>query len=248
MCTVVVRWSEDQPVLVLALRDEVVGRAFDEPAAWWPETPDTVAGRDRQGGGTWCATDVASGRTALVLNRPPRPVAAAGAPSRGVLPLLAVQHGERWSDAVDVAGMASFALVLAGPDALVLWEYDGERLTGRRLPAGVQVLTSGGAEDGAERHLPALLDDVSPQGWQRVVTGSRVADDATALLVARLAKLRGISKQDAVKLAVRAELNRAEEAVPLRDRFAALRAAHPLPPGTGEAADKAFFDALSGEP
>ena len=75
-----------------------------------------------------------------------------------------------------------------------------------------------------------------------------IKDDATALLVARLAKLRGISKQDAVKLAVRAELNRAEEAVPLRDRFAALRAAHPLPPGTGEAADKAFFDALSGEP
>lgn len=75
-----------------------------------------------------------------------------------------------------------------------------------------------------------------------------IKDDATAQLVAQLASRRGISKQDAVKLAVRAELDRAEEAVPLRDRFAALRAAHPLPPRTGEAADKAFFDGLSGSP
>ena len=73
-----------------------------------------------------------------------------------------------------------------------------------------------------------------------------IKDDATAELVARLAKRRGVSKQDAVKLAVRAELDRAEEAVPLRERFAALRMAHPLPPATGEAADKAFFDGLSG--
>jgi antitoxin VapB len=72
-------------------------------------------------------------------------------------------------------------------------------------------------------------------------------DDTTARLVARLARLRGLSKQDAVKLAVRAELDRTEASVPLRDRFAALRSAHPLPPPTGDAADKAFFDELSGE-
>ena len=38
----------------------------------------------------------------------------------------------------------------------------------------------------------------------------------------------------------------ADEAAPLRDRFAALRAEHPLPPSTGEKADKTFFDDLSG--
>lgn len=73
-----------------------------------------------------------------------------------------------------------------------------------------------------------------------------IKDDATAEFVAQLAKLRGVSKQDAVKLAVRAELDRMERAIPLRDRLAALRAAHPLPPRTGEAADKGFFDELSG--
>ncbi len=75
-----------------------------------------------------------------------------------------------------------------------------------------------------------------------------IEDDGTAELVARLAKLRGISKQDAVKIAVQAELDRADETGSLRDRFAALRTAYPMPPKTGAVADKAFFDDLSGAP
>jgi len=73
-----------------------------------------------------------------------------------------------------------------------------------------------------------------------------IKDDSTAELVAQLASQRGLSKQAAVKLAVLAELERGLAAVPLRDRFAALRAAHPLPPATGKEADKDFFDDLSG--
>ncbi len=75
-----------------------------------------------------------------------------------------------------------------------------------------------------------------------------IKDDTTAELVAQLAKLRGVSKQAAVKSAVCAELDRAAAAIPLRERFAALRIAHPLPPSTGDLADKDFFDELSGEP
>ena len=74
-----------------------------------------------------------------------------------------------------------------------------------------------------------------------------IKDDTTASLVAQLAKLRGLTKQDAVRLAVQAELDRAKEAIPLRERAAALRAAHPLPPPTGHSADKDFFDDLSGK-
>ena len=73
-----------------------------------------------------------------------------------------------------------------------------------------------------------------------------IKDDVTAELVGRLAKLRGLTKQDAVRLAVQAELDRAQAAIPLRMRVQALRAAHPLPPPTGKAADKDFFDDLSG--
>ncbi len=73
-----------------------------------------------------------------------------------------------------------------------------------------------------------------------------IKDDVTAQLVAELAQIRGVSKQDAVKLAVQAELDRTAVTLPLRERFAALRAAHKLPPRSGRTADKAFFDDLSG--
>ncbi len=74
-----------------------------------------------------------------------------------------------------------------------------------------------------------------------------IRDDATAALVAKLARLRGLSKQEAVRMAVQAELDRMAAAIPLRERFARLRRAHPLPPPTGKTADKAFFDELCGE-
>ena len=74
-----------------------------------------------------------------------------------------------------------------------------------------------------------------------------IKDDVTAELVAQLAKQRGVSKQDAVKLAVTAELKRDAEAVPLREQFAQFRKQYPLPEPTGLKADKAFFDELSGD-
>ena len=72
-----------------------------------------------------------------------------------------------------------------------------------------------------------------------------IKDDATAALVAELARRRGTTKQDAVRLAVRAELDRDKATPPLRDRFAALRTRYRLPPATRLKADKAFFDELS---
>ena len=79
-----------------------------------------------------------------------------------------------------------------------------------------------------------------------------IKDDATAELVARLARTRGVSKQDAVRLAVQAELDRMAAAIPLRERIAAWRKLHPLPPPTGEQADKALLTVaarvIAGEP
>jgi antitoxin VapB len=73
-----------------------------------------------------------------------------------------------------------------------------------------------------------------------------IKDDAIADLVAQLDKLRGSAKQEALCLAVQAELDRAKAAIPLRQRAAALRATHPLPSATDKPADKNFFDDLSG--
>jgi antitoxin VapB len=75
-----------------------------------------------------------------------------------------------------------------------------------------------------------------------------IKDDVTAQLVDQLAKSLAVSKQDAVKLAVQAQLDKRADAVPLRERFAGVRAKHRLPPATGDQADKDFFDGLNGEP
>ncbi|MDQ2080267.1 type II toxin-antitoxin system VapB family antitoxin [Xanthobacteraceae bacterium Astr-EGSB] len=73
-----------------------------------------------------------------------------------------------------------------------------------------------------------------------------IEDDQIAELVSELARRRGVSEQDAVKLAVTAELEGSTAKPSLEERFAAFRAA-PLLPATGLKADKDFFDELSGD-
>lgn len=75
-----------------------------------------------------------------------------------------------------------------------------------------------------------------------------IKDNTAAKLVARLAKKRGVSKQEAVRAAVQSELNRIAKEGSLRERIAAWRKQHPLPKPTGQTANKAFFDKLSGDP
>ena len=186
MCTVVVRWSAGRPAQVLALRDELTTREFDDPGRWWAEHPGVVGGRDRAAGGTWCATAVSTGATALVLNRPEKRQGDPGVPSRGVLPLLAVLHGPHWTAHLDLAGMASFALVLATPDLLSTWQFDGERLTTAELPEGTHMVTSGGSEDRkADRWLAGFATGDFPDGWRGLVQSAPPADDPAALVVRR---------------------------------------------------------------
>jgi hypothetical protein len=184
MCTVVVRWSAGEPPQILALRDELTTREFDDPGTWWPEHPGVVGGRDRVAGGTWCATRIATGATALVVNRPQKEAAEPGAPSRGVLPLLAVAHGADWPDAVTLDGMASFALLLATPERVTTWDFDGERLVVTEHPEGAHMLTSGGPENRkADVHLGAFVEAAFPDDWRRLVHAGSPQDDPAALVV-----------------------------------------------------------------
>lgn len=188
MCTVVVRWSAGAAVEILALRDELVGREFDDPGAWWPAQPTVVGGRDRVAGGSWCVTDTVSGVTSLVLNRPQK---REGTPSRGALPLLGVAHGADWPAYIDVTGMASFALVLAGPDALTVWVWDGAGLTSESLPAGTHMVTSGGEEDGKAGRFLADFAAAPVGEWPGLVGQQQPQDDPAALVV-RHAFERGV--------------------------------------------------------
>lgn len=74
-----------------------------------------------------------------------------------------------------------------------------------------------------------------------------IKDAEAGALAARLAARRGITKTAAVKLALEHELARDVARVPLRERMAAWRAAHPLGEPTGLEADKAFYDSLNDE-
>jgi hypothetical protein len=169
MCTVVVRRSPGRPVELLAVRDELTTREFDDPGRWWPEFPDVVGGRDRVAGGTWCATHLGTGGTALVLNRYHERPAAPGAPSRGVLPLLGAVHGSDWGSHVRLDGMAGFLLVLATPDQVTTWDFDGDRLTA--------------TDHKADRWLEAFDGTTFPAAWRGLVQAHPPADDPSALVV-----------------------------------------------------------------
>ncbi len=58
----------------------------------------------------------------------------------------------------------------------------------------------------------------------------------------KLARAKGLSLTEAVKLAVRNELQRAAEETPLRDRLRKISAQLAAYPRTGKRAGKAFFD------
>jgi hypothetical protein len=181
----VVRWAPGKSVRILALRDELTSRAFDDPGTWWPEQPDVVGGRDRVAGGTWCASNVRTGATALVLNRPHKRIADDGAPSRGTLPLLAVAHQHDWTSTIDPAGMASFAVVLVTPGRLTSWDFDGSQLTESEQSPGTHMTTSGGVEDGkAERYL-AAFETADPDEWRGLIGRDAPSADLTELVVRR---------------------------------------------------------------
>ncbi|GMV64163.1 MAG: hypothetical protein AMXMBFR74_33300 [Parvibaculum sp.] len=66
-------------------------------------------------------------------------------------------------------------------------------------------------------------------------------------LAEKLAKVKRTTKTEAVRLALENELHRATQAVPLRERLRPLQQRIMARPSTGLAADKAFYDDLSGD-
>ena len=68
MCLIIIAWRArgDLPLAVAANRDEWRDRPA-EPARWWPDHPELLAGRDLQAGGTWMGV-TRKGRFAAVTN------------------------------------------------------------------------------------------------------------------------------------------------------------------------------------
>lgn len=151
MCTLAVyrEVSPVYPLIVVANRDEFLGRASRSPEPW-PEVRPVVAGRDLEAGGTWlgCRND-GSGRIVGLLNRRPDVDRAASGPgerSRGLLCLEALEAESIEAalgrlDAAEVSRYGGFNLFVADLQrAAVLDNGDGPRTT--RLGPGLSVLTN----------------------------------------------------------------------------------------------------------
>jgi antitoxin VapB len=74
-----------------------------------------------------------------------------------------------------------------------------------------------------------------------------IKDDYISDLITELAQRRGLTKQEAVKRVVQADVASDPQPMSFIDRLEKFWTEHPVPLPTGEVADKAFFDELSGE-
>jgi hypothetical protein len=177
VCTVVVlvRPGHPEPLLLAANRDERIDRAWDPPAAFWPDRPGVIAGRDRSGGGTWMGIN-RHGVVATVLNRPGTLGPAIGKRSRGELPLMALDHASaadaaRAMTLLDAELWRGFNMVLA--DRYGAWFVRGlgrDQPQAERLPAGVSMVTAYDPNDPESprttRHLPRFqMAEPSWDAW-----------------------------------------------------------------------------------
>jgi uncharacterized protein with NRDE domain len=165
VCLVVVAFDvqRDFPLVVAANRDEFHARPTLN-AAWWPDQPDIVAGRDLQAGGTWLGLHRA-GRFATITNFRDANSAHARLRSRGHLVtefLLSEQTPIDYLESISPDDYAGFNLLVADGETLAYLSNRGGGV--RELPAGTYGLSN------------ATLD--TP--WEKVSRSKSRLDEALA--------------------------------------------------------------------
>ncbi len=142
MCLIVVGWRihPDYPLVVAANRDELHARP-SAVAAYWPEVPQVMGGRDLEAGGTWLGLTV-DGRFAAVTNVR-EPHMGKGAVSRGGLTsefLKGRQSAAEYAKTIDGARYSGFNLLLSDGETLTYCSNrDGEP---RPLAPGIYGLSN----------------------------------------------------------------------------------------------------------
>ena len=175
MCLIVVAWRArpDLPLVVAANRDEWRERPA-EPAHWWPDQPEILAGRDLQAGGTWMGI-TRGGRFAAVTNYRDPSEKRSTARSRGELVtgfLLGSDSPAAFlsSLAARVPEYNGFNLIVG--DGASLFYYGSREGTARAIEPGVH---------GLSNHL---LDEPWPKvlrGRERMEAALASRDPAPAL-------------------------------------------------------------------
>jgi uncharacterized protein with NRDE domain len=141
MCLLIAAY-DFHPVYRLVLvghRDEFHARPA-APLGWWPDSPDLLAGRDLEAGGTWLGLH-RSGRLAVLTNFRGEDSERPGSPSRGLLIPAFLARNEPAEDfALQLTGTATqysgFNLLTFDGTALAYTANRPQPLS-RRLPAGL---------------------------------------------------------------------------------------------------------------
>jgi uncharacterized protein with NRDE domain len=165
MCLIVVAWRcrADLPLVVAANRDEWRDRPA-EPARWWPDHPDLLAGRDLKAGGTWMGV-TRGGRFAAVTNFRDPSDRRSTARSRGGLVtdfLLGGESPPAFLAAVAARAREYNAFNLIVGDAASLWYFGSREGGARPVAPGVH----------------GLSNHVLDEPWPKVTRGRRVMEEA----------------------------------------------------------------------
>lgn len=165
MCLIVVAVGTHRsaPLVIAANRDEFHARPA-QPADWWSDHPDILAGRDLQAGGTWFGVHRA-GRFALITNHSGAREARAGRRSRGLLVAEFLQQGLAPLDylrSIAADEYAGFNLLVGDVTSLAYLSNRGGGL--RELPPGIYGLSNATLDtpwekvERSKRRLADLLD------------------------------------------------------------------------------------------
>lgn len=156
MCTVVVRVpdSSDEPVRLLAVRDEDPHRPWNPLGEWWPDRPGVEGVRDQLAGGAWLAAR--GPRLAVLLNRGGHPegTPAPQLESRGGIVLAAVD-GRPPEGTPRTLG---FNLVEVDGSEVTVTSWDGELLHRERLAPGTHMLAHDDVDDDGTPRIAAWRD------------------------------------------------------------------------------------------
>jgi uncharacterized protein with NRDE domain len=188
LCLIVLAWKAraDLPLAVAANRDEWRARPT-EPAHWWQDHPELLAGRDLEAGGTWMGF-TRTGRFAAVTNFRDPSDKRSTARSRGELVSQYLLGHDAPSDFLSrlvprVSDYNGFNLILG--DGASLWYFGSREGEAREIESGIH---------GLSNHL---LDEP----WPKVVRGRLAMEqalrdpDPSARLFAALADGQGASDE-----------------------------------------------------
>ena len=149
MCSLILSFlpGDAWPVVIGANRDEMLARPWDPPAAYWPDRPGVIAGRDRTAGGTWLGLN-RHGLVAALLNRTGSLGPAPDKASRGALPLMALEEASASAAAARLARLdagcyRSFNLLVAdAAGGFVLRGLERGAPEAMRLAPGITMITA----------------------------------------------------------------------------------------------------------